>query len=162
MPALTIGSDLGKRFQLLNLLETFERAEDIPGLAHQSPGALIALHDLLLGLMYETGVHPRTQEQWREWVEDRHPLDEVAKVLSGSEYDGRLDLFHPERPFGQNPALLPFLGRHGYGRRSSTSSVPVTARSSSSMSICTMSGARRPTRRWWRCWCCTATTPVAG
>ncbi|MGW3327552.1 type I-E CRISPR-associated protein Cse2/CasB [Streptomyces virginiae] len=115
MPALTIGSDLRKRFQLLNLLETFERAEDIPGLAHQSPGALIALHDLLLGLMYETGVHPRTQEQWREWVEDRHPLDEVAKVLSGSEYDGRLDLFHPERPFGQNPALLPFLGRHGYG-----------------------------------------------
>ncbi|MEU9033338.1 type I-E CRISPR-associated protein Cse2/CasB [Streptomyces sp. NPDC048352] len=114
IPALTIRSDQDKRPRLLPLLEAFEESENI-ALAHRSPGALIAFHDFLLGLMYAAGVFPRTERQWQEWVEDRQPLDEVAKVLSGSEFDGRLDLFHPQRPFGQHAGLLPFLHRHGYG-----------------------------------------------
>lgn len=115
IPALTIRSDQQKRFQLLSLLEVFEQAEDTAALAHISPGVGVALHDLLLGLMYETGVHPRTESEWQEWVEERRPLDEVAHKLSGSEYDGRLDLGHPVRPFGQNADLAPHLARHGYG-----------------------------------------------
>ncbi|MFK0017026.1 type I-E CRISPR-associated protein Cse2/CasB [Streptomyces sp. NPDC091027] len=114
MPALTIGSDQGKGFRLLPLLETIEAAEDI-ALAHRSPGTFIALHDFLLALMYAADVYPRTERQWLEWVEDRRPLDEVAKALSGSEFDGLLDLFHPERPLGQNADLLPLLPQHGYG-----------------------------------------------
>lgn len=114
IPALTIRADQDKRFRLLTLLEAFEQSEDI-ALAHRSPGALIAFHDFLLALMYGVGAFPRTEREWREWVEDRRPLDEVAKALSGSEFDGRLDLFHPERPLGQNADLLPFLPRHGYG-----------------------------------------------
>ncbi|MEW1637488.1 type I-E CRISPR-associated protein Cse2/CasB [Streptomyces sp. NPDC093801] len=114
IPALTIRPDQDKRLRLLPLLETFEESEDI-ALAHRSPGAFTSLHHFLLGLMYAAGVFPRTEREWREWVEDCRPLDEVAKVLAGSEFDGLLDLFHPERPFGQNAGLLRFLPMHGYG-----------------------------------------------
>ncbi|MFJ3841871.1 type I-E CRISPR-associated protein Cse2/CasB [Streptomyces sp. NPDC090054] len=114
IPALTIRLDQVKRPRLLTLMEAYEESEEV-ALAHRSPGAFVALTDCLLGLMYATGVFPRTERQWQEWVEDRRPLDDVAKVLSGSEFDGLLDLFHPERPFAQNADLLPFLRRHGYG-----------------------------------------------
>lgn len=115
IPALTIGPDLQKHLEMLSLLSVFRQAESISALAHISPGVCVALHDLLLGLMYATGVHPRTETEAQEWVEDSHPLDEVAEKLAGSEYDGQLDLFHPERPFGQNANLAPHLARHGYG-----------------------------------------------
>ncbi|MFF4012760.1 type I-E CRISPR-associated protein Cse1/CasA [Streptomyces sp. NPDC001717] len=112
--ALTIGSDQAKQVSQLSVTEVFEQAEDIHGLVHISPGVRMALYELLLGLLYVTGVHPRTTKEWREWVLQRRPLAEAAEVLR-ADFDGRLDLFHPERPFGQNSLLAPFIDAHGYG-----------------------------------------------
>ncbi len=112
--ALTIGPDQAKQLSQLSVTEVFEQAEDILGLVHISPGVRMALYELLLGLLYATGVHPRSNREWREWVLQRHSLAEAADVLR-AEFDGQLDLFHPERPFGQNSLLGPFMETHGYG-----------------------------------------------
>ncbi|EPH41024.1 type I-E CRISPR-associated protein Cse2/CasB [Streptomyces aurantiacus] len=114
--ALTIGPDQGKspRLEKVTLLEAFERAEEITAVVHDSPGAQMALYELLLGLCAATGVHPRTAAQHRQWVTDRHPLTAIADQLRTEDFDGLLDLTHPEHPFAQNALLRPHLA-HGYG-----------------------------------------------
>nr|BAJ19031.1 putative CRISPR-associated Cse1 family protein [Streptomyces sp. SANK 62799] len=115
--ALTIGPDQRKppAVEKLTLLEVFQNAERITSLVHPTPGGRLVLHQLLLGLCYATGVHPRTPRQWRTWVTEGRSLAEVAERLATPEFDGRLDLAHPEQPFGQNAALAPFMEQHGYG-----------------------------------------------
>ncbi|MFD9531117.1 type I-E CRISPR-associated protein Cse2/CasB [Streptomyces goshikiensis] len=112
--ALTIGPDQAKQLAELTIPEVYEQAEDILGLAHISPGVRMALYRLLLGLLYITGVYPRTEREARQWVLQRHPLSEAADVLR-SKFKDKLDLFHPVRPFGQNILLAPFMADHGYG-----------------------------------------------
>ncbi|MEU7155980.1 type I-E CRISPR-associated protein Cse1/CasA [Streptomyces chrestomyceticus] len=115
--ALTIGSDQAKpsRVKWLGLVETFDRSEHLASVVHTSPGARVAQIQLLLGLCYATGVYPRTLRQWLEWNRERRPLKEVAERLRSSDFDGLLDVAHPEHPFGQNRLLAPFLDAHGYG-----------------------------------------------
>lgn len=114
--ALTIGPDQGKQPvpQKMTLLQVFERAEEITGIVHDSPGTRMALYKLLESLCYATGVHPRTAAQHRQWVTGRRPLTEVAEILRTPAFDGLLDLTHPEHPFAQNALLGPHLA-HGYG-----------------------------------------------
>ncbi|GAA2417519.1 type I-E CRISPR-associated protein Cse1/CasA [Streptomyces mauvecolor] len=98
-------------------LEFFEQAEDLPALAYNSPGAGVAQWQLLLGLCYATGIHPRNPGEWERWVNDGHDLSEVARRLREPPFDdGRFRLFDPERPpFGQNALLRKHLHEHGYG-----------------------------------------------
>ncbi|MEU6680985.1 type I-E CRISPR-associated protein Cse1/CasA [Streptomyces sp. NPDC046925] len=100
---------------MLSLVEVFEQAENIQALVHASPGVRVALHELLLGLCYATGVHPRSEREWDQWVASRHSLADVAEQLRDPRFDGLLDLTHPEHPFGQNKLLDPHMAEHGYG-----------------------------------------------
>lgn len=115
--ALTIDPDLHKQLEArwLPLVDVFERAEEIPALVHTSPLARIVQYELLGALCYATGVHPRTESDYRSWVTGRRSLTEVADELRGARFDGMFDLTHPEHPFGQNAQLAPYLSEHGYG-----------------------------------------------
>ncbi|MEV6048792.1 type I-E CRISPR-associated protein Cse1/CasA [Streptomyces xanthochromogenes] len=100
----------------LSPLEFFEQAEELPGLAYSSPGVGVAQWQLLLGLCYATGIHPRNPAQWEQWVRDGHDLSEVARRLREAPFDdGRFRLFDPNRPFGQNAQLGRHMREHGYG-----------------------------------------------
>ncbi|MFC0843526.1 type I-E CRISPR-associated protein Cse1/CasA [Streptomyces noboritoensis] len=114
--ALTIGPEQHKppEVRWLSLTETFEQAESIPALAHSTPGVGVVQYELLIALCTATGVYPRTPGQWRDWVENRYPLEEVAQQLR-ERFEGLLDVCHREHPFGQNRLLAPYLAAHGYG-----------------------------------------------
>lgn len=99
----------------MGLLDTFRRSEDIATVVHASPGARIAQFELLKGLCYAAGIYPRTHQQWLTWNRTRRPLDDVAERLESSDFDGLLDVAHPEHPFGQNALLAPYLDAYGYG-----------------------------------------------
>ncbi|MFI1203486.1 type I-E CRISPR-associated protein Cse1/CasA [Streptomyces sp. NPDC020883] len=115
--ALTIGPDQEKpgSVQWLGLVDAFARSEQISAVVHESPGTRISQCELLLGLCYATGVYPRTHRQWLEWNRSRRPLADVAERLRSVQFDGLLDVAHPEHPFGQNAHLAPYLERHSYG-----------------------------------------------
>ena len=101
----------------LTPLEFFEQIENLAGLAYSSPGTGVVQWQLLLGLCYATGVHPRNPAEWERWVREKRDLSEVAQRLREPPFDdGRFRLFDPDRPpFGQNALLRRHMREHGYG-----------------------------------------------
>ncbi|WP_158621364.1 type I-E CRISPR-associated protein Cse2/CasB [Streptomyces triticirhizae] len=107
--------DAKPTLEWLSLVEVFESAEHVRALSHASPGAVVALHELLLGLCYQAGFAPERVGEWNDWVDERESLAQVAEFLRSPALDGRMDLFHPTQPFGQNSLLAPHLDSIGYG-----------------------------------------------
>ncbi|MFF4353804.1 type I-E CRISPR-associated protein Cse1/CasA [Streptomyces sp. NPDC001530] len=97
-----------------NLVELFSLAEEAADVDGDTPGEKIAVVEFLLALCYASGVHPTSVQEWQQWVEEAHPLAEVASWLAGQPA-GEWDLFHPTRPLGQNAQLAEFLAEHGTG-----------------------------------------------
>ncbi|MFC7842792.1 type I-E CRISPR-associated protein Cse1/CasA [Streptomyces sp. NPDC057382] len=111
IPALTTGPDL--RRVKLNLVDVFRRADELAAVCGDTPGETAALVDWLIGLIHAADQHPETSDEWLSWVTDRTPLNKVADWIAS--HSGCWDLFDPERPLGQNPALRPHLDTYGVG-----------------------------------------------
>ncbi|MFE2106686.1 type I-E CRISPR-associated protein Cse1/CasA [Kitasatospora sp. NPDC059463] len=98
----------------VSLLALLRSADDLRSVVGGSPGEQVALIEFLLAICYASGTYPDSSRQWLDRVDSRHPLDEAADWLA-DEADDRWDLFHPDRPLGQNALLAPFLDRLGTG-----------------------------------------------
>ncbi|MFJ6620785.1 type I-E CRISPR-associated protein Cse1/CasA [Kitasatospora sp. NPDC091335] len=96
------------------LVELLRNAEEFTALVSSTPGEEVAVLEYLMAIMYAAKCVPATPAAWREWVEDEHPLEQAATWLE-EEPPERWDLFHPERPLGQNALLAPFMAAHGVG-----------------------------------------------
>ncbi|WP_079131654.1 MULTISPECIES: type I-E CRISPR-associated protein Cse1/CasA [unclassified Streptomyces] len=111
IPALTSGSD--QQELKLNLPDTFRRADEISAVYGDSPGETAAVIEWLLGLIYAADAYPETTDEWKQWVETRAPLNEVATWIE--KHPGCWDLFDSEQPLGQNPTLHQHLDTYGVG-----------------------------------------------
>ncbi|MFJ8841779.1 type I-E CRISPR-associated protein Cse1/CasA [Streptomyces cyaneofuscatus] len=88
----------------LPLVEVFRWADRLSGISCATPGEGVALLEYLLALCYASETFPSSDEEWADWVAQEHSLDEVEKWLL-RESDDDWDLFHSERPLGQNSQL---------------------------------------------------------
>lgn len=86
----------------MGLLELFSRAHDIADLMDSCPTATMALHRILLAILYRSSA-PKDQGDWvRLWrreVFDERPIQYLKEQAE------RFDLFHPDRPFLQDPKI---------------------------------------------------------
>ncbi|GAA2372926.1 type I-E CRISPR-associated protein Cse1/CasA [Streptomyces carpaticus] len=98
----------------LSLVDVFRRAEELSDLTCATPGEGVAVVEHLLAICFAAGVFPRSVEEWHAWVAGAHGLDAVADWLVEQPAD-EWDLFHPERPLGQNSMLAPYLETEGVG-----------------------------------------------
>ncbi|MDX3374967.1 type I-E CRISPR-associated protein Cse1/CasA [Streptomyces sp. ME02-6991-2A] len=88
----------------LSLVEVLQQAQELSGLFCATPGEGVALFEYLLALCYASDTFPSSDEEWAHWVAQEHRLDEVEKWLVRESADD-WDLFHAERPLGQNSQL---------------------------------------------------------
>ncbi|MEU3709119.1 type I-E CRISPR-associated protein Cse1/CasA [Streptomyces catenulae] len=110
MPVVTAEGESAE----LSLLDVLRRAEDLSHLSCSTPGEGVALVDYLLAICFASGVFPGSTEEWHVWVAERQGLGRAAEWLAG-EPDDAWDLFHPERPLGQNILLGHLMAEHGTG-----------------------------------------------
>ncbi|MFB6501938.1 MULTISPECIES: type I-E CRISPR-associated protein Cse1/CasA [unclassified Streptomyces] len=112
-PCAPVISQEGEALQL-SLLDVLRNAEELSALSCPTPGEGVGLIEYLLGICFASGAFPSSDDEWRARVERKHPLDEVATWLAGQPAD-EWDLFHPERPLGQNSELAPQFEEDGAG-----------------------------------------------
>lgn len=98
----------------MSLVELLQKADSVIALAGATPGENVAFFEYLTAILYAAGHVPATPEEWVRWVERRESLEPAADWLA-REPDDHWDLFHPQRPLGQNAQLAPFLDQHGVG-----------------------------------------------
>ncbi|TNM30302.1 type I-E CRISPR-associated protein Cse1/CasA [Streptomyces sedi] len=98
----------------LSLVEVFARADELSTVEADTPGETVALVEYLLALCFAAGAHPESDDDWRAWIIEGRKLAPVAAWL-GEQPDEDWDLFHPERPLGQNSLLRKDLARRGAG-----------------------------------------------
>ncbi|MGW2024806.1 type I-E CRISPR-associated protein Cse1/CasA [Streptomyces decoyicus] len=100
--------------QLMNLVQVLTEADRIKAICGSTPGETIAITEYLLGIIHAFGHCPTDEDEWCDWVEDQTSLAPAAARLAEDPAD-RWDLFHPERPLGQNRLLAPWMNSHGVG-----------------------------------------------
>jgi len=100
----------------VSLEQVFDRANDISAITGSTPGEVVAVIEYLLALIYASGQAPDSQRSWQQAVESESStsLEAVAQWLRRRRAED-WDLFHPERPHGQNALLAPHLDEHGVG-----------------------------------------------
>lgn len=90
----------------IGLLELFERASDITGLAETSPPNLVAIYRVLLAITNRalTTEHGPCKDADRaRWYQQGLPLDAIKAYLT--QWRDRFWVFHPTHPFMQVAAL---------------------------------------------------------
>ncbi|MFD4371851.1 type I-E CRISPR-associated protein Cse1/CasA [Streptomyces sp. NPDC058486] len=98
----------------LSLLDVLFRAEELATLACPTPGEGVAVLEHLLAVCFASGVHPSSTDEWCAWVAASHPLTAAARWLAEQPPE-EWDLFHPERPLGQNSRLASLMPLSGTG-----------------------------------------------
>ncbi|MFF2143692.1 type I-E CRISPR-associated protein Cse1/CasA [Kitasatospora sp. NPDC058190] len=98
----------------VGLVELLRGADGFSALVGSTPGEEVAVLEYLMAILYAAGHAPGDADEWQRWVEDRQSLAPAADWLAGQP-DDHWDLFHPERPLGQNALLAPFMAEHGVG-----------------------------------------------
>ncbi len=88
----------------LSLAEIFDRAEDVASLDDASPLCTVALHRLLLAIVYRAIDGPADQAAWRALWRDGLPVAAISAYLE--KWRHRFDLFDPEQPFFQVADLV--------------------------------------------------------
>ncbi|MEU3567809.1 type I-E CRISPR-associated protein Cse1/CasA [Kitasatospora sp. NPDC036755] len=96
------------------LVELLRSADDFTALISSTPGEEVAVLEYLMAIMYAAGHVPPGPEEWLQWVNEARSLEEAAAWLE-KEPPEHWDLFHPERPLGQNALLAPFMAAGGVG-----------------------------------------------
>jgi len=93
----------GRRLQACGLLEVLVRSPDILEIYHPSPLVVTAVYRLLLAILHRT-FGPATPAAWIDlWRRGR--WDEGVLRDYFHRWQTRFDLFHPEHPFYQVPAM---------------------------------------------------------
>ncbi|MFE9661725.1 type I-E CRISPR-associated protein Cse1/CasA [Streptomyces sp. NPDC005955] len=110
MPVVSLEGEVAD----LSLVEVLARAEKLSTLACATPGEGVALIEYLLAICFASQTLPSSPEEWRVRVAEEHPLDDVTEWLTSEPADD-WDLFHPERPLGQNSQLAHQLDENGTG-----------------------------------------------
>ncbi|WP_259470941.1 type I-E CRISPR-associated protein Cse1/CasA [Streptomyces sp. 1114.5] len=96
------------------MVELLRSADDFTALVSSTPGEEVAVLEYLMAIMYASACVPATPGAWHRWVQEGQSLEKAAEWLEGEPAD-HWDLFHPERPLGQNALLAPFMAGHGVG-----------------------------------------------
>lgn len=99
---------------MVSLLEALEQADDLATITGSTPGEAVAVIEYLLAVLYAAGEAPDSVSAWQKAVENRAPFERATTWLR-SQPDDDWNLFHPERPLGQNSLLAPYLDQHGVG-----------------------------------------------
>lgn len=91
------------RMRKLSLPEALVRAHEIRGVVDPSPLITVALHRLMLAVVFRT----HQLEKLDDWISlwRRGRFDETAIDAYGSVWAERFDLLHPRRPFYQVPFI---------------------------------------------------------
>ena len=110
IPVLTTGPEPRTK---VNVIELFRQADQLTAVYGQTPGETVAVIEWLLGLAHAAGVRPTSHEGWKDWVEERHSLEQVAEWLE--QHPGCWNLFDRDEPLGQNAGLLGHLAQYGVG-----------------------------------------------
>ncbi|MFN4266580.1 MAG: type I-E CRISPR-associated protein Cse1/CasA [Aquabacterium sp.] len=90
----------------IGLLELFDRASDIIGLAETSPPNLVAIYRVLLAITNRaltTELGPWKDADRARWYQQGLPLDAIKAYLT--QWRDRFWVFHPSHPFMQVAAL---------------------------------------------------------
>jgi CRISPR system Cascade subunit CasA len=91
--------------QTLNLRDAIVRAHEVQELRDSSPLTTVALHRLLLAILYRVLGGPDTTGKWQEWWETKKfvskPFDEYFE-----KWRERFDLFDVKRPFFQDTEFV--------------------------------------------------------
>ncbi|WP_399096820.1 type I-E CRISPR-associated protein Cse1/CasA [Streptomyces sp. BBFR2] len=112
-PCVTVITLRGEREEL-SLLDVLSRAEELSAVFCSTPGETVAVTEYLLAICFAAGVFPASVEEWRASVAEERGLGKAAEWLAGCP-DDEWDLFHPERPLGQNSLLASLMDEHGAG-----------------------------------------------
>jgi len=102
------------RTRELNLVDVFRQADGLRAVTGATAGEKVAVIEFLLALIYAAEMQPESDEEWESWAKNGHSLGKVADWLASRDEED-WDLFHPERPLGQNALLAPFLDERGTG-----------------------------------------------
>jgi len=95
---------IGGRLELFSLEQTLLRAREIERLEDASPLVLVALHRMLLAVLYRVLQGPKTLEDNLKWIKcGQFPQDLIQKYLN--QWQSHFDLFDTKRPFLQVPDL---------------------------------------------------------
>nr|WP_244884156.1 type I-E CRISPR-associated protein Cse1/CasA [Carbonactinospora thermoautotrophica] len=95
--------DLQGRRNEVGLADVLLRAHELWRIAGETPPMTAALYRLVLALAHRV-YGPRDYDEWAElWRADKLPAEPLERYLG--RYRDCFDLFHPERPFLQCPAL---------------------------------------------------------
>jgi len=87
----------------VSLLEVLTQAHDLRDVLDPSPLVTVALHRLMLALIYRTHRLDGMSDWQRLWKAGR--FDEAALTAYGRQHADRFDLIHPTRPFYQVPYM---------------------------------------------------------
>ncbi|MFJ9570428.1 type I-E CRISPR-associated protein Cse1/CasA [Streptomyces bacillaris] len=88
----------------LPLVEVFRWADKVGAISCVTPGEGVALIEYLLALCFASNVFPSSDQEWATWVTQERDLAKVGQWLVEQSAED-WDLFHPERPLGQNNLL---------------------------------------------------------
>lgn len=88
----------------VSLLEVFEQADDVAGIAGEIPTQEAAILRLLLAVLYRVAdPDDAPVDLWAQWWHEGLPVDEIHSYLQ--RYADRFDLLHPSTPFFQVAGL---------------------------------------------------------
>lgn len=98
-----IPCSIGERVEMLGLRDTLLRAHEIRELRDPSPLVTLALHRLLLAIIYRVAGSPRGTSDWQErWEKER--FDSASFEAYFDKWRHRFDLFDSKWPFYQDTA----------------------------------------------------------
>lgn len=108
-PWIPVRGSLGE-VREVSLLELFEQADDVAGIAGEIPTQEASILRLLLAILYRV-VDPDEQplDAWARLWEQGLPLDEIRAYLLT--HSGRFDLLSPDQPFFQVADLHTLSGK---------------------------------------------------
>jgi CRISPR system Cascade subunit CasA len=87
------------RLELYSLEQTLLHSQEIERIEDASPLIVVALHRLLLAVLYRTLQGPENLEEVETWLEEGFPLEKIKQYLET--WKPRFDLFDKARPFYQ-------------------------------------------------------------
>ncbi|WP_110946049.1 type I-E CRISPR-associated protein Cse1/CasA [Streptomyces avicenniae] len=89
----------------LSLCELFGQADGLSTISCATAGEAVAVIEYLLAICFAAEICPATPEEWKEWVLDGHDLGRASEWLADEPEDD-WNMFHPEKPLGQNSLLI--------------------------------------------------------
>ena len=102
-PWIPVITTAGQR-RTVGLSALFAEAGELANIEGDAPHIRVALLRLLLAILHRANLGPRSLVEWEQWWrEPAQPFERAVSYLDARTDD--FELFHPDRPFWQCPAL---------------------------------------------------------